>query len=396
MPDEQTLPTVNDGVLTLSAGGGLSATPCTFSANDVDNVAFEVSHGTKPATGVALTPETGLGRTYITQVDVDSYGHIAKVYTATETDQDLSDYKTKQSPVSDPDAEGSATAFIASISQNANGEIEVTKKNITAADLGLSSAMHFIGIKAVLPDTGNNGDVVIVNGKEYVWDGDAWNELGDEGSHALKTVTITGTDGLTGGGTLEANREIKHAVPSGAVAGKTSPNAAQAPAYGATFNIPVITTDKFGHVTSKTTTTVKIPEAIDISGKKDKQSTYNEIGATTKTITEVVQNENGEITVTYEDIAFPTFPTLPVVNDAEITINPTGGLTLSSGSDGKFTLNQSSAETIGIEIKAKGVTTDKIADNAIGAAQLKSVNGYAGSDAEVWVFNCGNASTLVD
>ena len=42
------------------------------------------------------------------------------------------------------------------------------------------------------------------------------------------------------------------------------------------------------------------------------------------------------------------------------------------------------------------VQTSHIADNAVGAAQLKSVQGYAGEDAEVWVFYCGNADTLVD
>lgn len=408
----------NDGTLTLKAGGGLSATEKTFTANDADNVAFEVSHGAKPTTGSAHAATAGSGRTYVTKVDVDSYGHIAKVYTATETDQDLSNYKTKQTAVNNPTASGNATAFIDSITQNANGEITVTKKNITAADLGLSGAMHFIGIKATLPETGNNGDVVIVNSKEYVWDGDSWNELGDESSHALKSVSITGTDGLTGGGTLEANREIKHAVPTGAAAGKTSPNAAQTPGYGATFNIPVVETDKFGHIIGKTTTTVKIPDAIDISGKKDKQTAYSATGGTAKTVTKVEQNANGEVTVTYSDIAFPAPPT---VNNAEITVAPAGGLTLSSGSDGKFTLNQSSAETVGIEIAASGVTTAKIADSAvttakinakavttakvadaaIGAAQTKAYQATAPKTAaevtseEVWVFYCGNASTLI-
>ena len=198
----------NDGILTLKAGSGLSATQRDFSANDADNVTFEVSHGAKPTTGNAHAATAGSGRTYVTKVDVDSYGHIAKVYTATETDQDLSNYKTKQSAVSDPTASGNATAFIDSITQNANGEIVVTKKNITAADLGLSGAMHFIGIKDSLPATGTSGDVVIVSGKEYVWDGDSWSELGDESSHALKSVTITGNNGLTGGGSLEANRTI--------------------------------------------------------------------------------------------------------------------------------------------------------------------------------------------
>ncbi len=343
----------NDGELTLKAGGGLTATEKTFSANDADNVTFEVAHATKPTSGTAHTTTSGTGRTYVTKVDVDTYGHIAKVYTATETDQDLSGYKTKQNAVNDPAALGNATAFIDSITQNANGEITVTKKNITAADLGLSGAMHFIGVKTTLPTSSNDGDVVIVGGKEYVWSNTAWVELGDEGSHALKTISITGTDGLTGGGTLEADRQIKHAVPTGAVAGKTSPNAAQTPAYGDTFNIPVVETDKFGHVIGKTTTTVKIPEAIDISGKKDKQEAYSATGSTTKTITKVEQDENGEVTVTYSNIAFPAAPIQAVTAGVGIKATKTD-------------------TTVNLEVVGKGETDDD-------------------GNEVVWIFDCGGA-----
>lgn len=44
----------------------------------------------------------------------------------------------------------------------------------------LASAMNFIGVKDTLPTTGELGDVVIVNQIEYVWDGEAWKELGDQ------------------------------------------------------------------------------------------------------------------------------------------------------------------------------------------------------------------------
>lgn len=51
-----------------------------------------------------------------------------------------------------------------------------------------------------------------------------------------KTITITGTDGLFGGGNLAESRTISHAVPAGATV-KTS-------------GLYKIATDKFGHVTS--------------------------------------------------------------------------------------------------------------------------------------------------
>lgn len=94
--------------------------------------------------------------------------------------------------------------------------LELTEKGLyvkkpTAADLNITGVMRFIGIITddVLPDSGTNGDVVLFEGEEYVWVDGSWHELGDATSHALKTITITGIDGLAGGGNLEANREIK-------------------------------------------------------------------------------------------------------------------------------------------------------------------------------------------
>ena len=56
--------------------------------------------------------------------------------------------------------------------------------------------------------TAQSGDVVLYGGKEYLWDGSKWEQLGDEESWALKTVTISAGTGLTGGGDLTANRTI--------------------------------------------------------------------------------------------------------------------------------------------------------------------------------------------
>lgn len=96
--------------------------------------------------------------------------------------------------------------------------------NITADMLGLSGAMAFVGVTVTaisqgsiqneidLDDsttyTAKTGDVVIYGKREFVWTGEHWQELGDEQSFALKSVTVTGTGYLTGGGNLEANRTI--------------------------------------------------------------------------------------------------------------------------------------------------------------------------------------------
>ena len=122
----------------------------------------------------------------------------------------LTNYKTKQTAVSSPTASGSATAFIDTISQDANGKITVSKKNITAAALGLDRAMSFLGTTTTaLTDgattnpitinrasiTAAKGDVVIVSGtdQEFIWTGSAWEEFGNASSHSIKGHTHTVT-----------------------------------------------------------------------------------------------------------------------------------------------------------------------------------------------------------
>lgn len=62
--------------------------------------------------------------------------------------------------------------------------------------------------------TAKKGDVVLYDGKEYLWAGSAWEQLGDEASWALKTTSIFAGTGLEGGGTLASNRTISLSAAS--------------------------------------------------------------------------------------------------------------------------------------------------------------------------------------
>lgn len=122
---------------------------------------------------------------------------------------DFEDYKVKQDIVVDPTASGSASAFIDSISQDANGKITVTKKN-----LSLPSVLKFIGTTTTtLTDgattnpitinsksvTAVSGNVVILSGtdKEFLWTGSAWEEFGNASGHSIvghtHTVSVSGS-----------------------------------------------------------------------------------------------------------------------------------------------------------------------------------------------------------
>lgn len=79
-----------------------------------------------------------------------------------------------------------------------------------------------------------------------------------------KTITITGTGGLSGGGNLAESRTISHAVPAGAAA-KTS-------------GLYKISTDKFGHVTGTTAVAKADITALGIPAA-DTNTTYTFEGA---------------------------------------------------------------------------------------------------------------------
>ena len=97
-----------------------------------------------------------------------------------------------------------------------NGSNPVT---ITAANLGLSQALKFVGsTNDIMKDGQKNtptgisepsiGDVVLSNGNgEFVWLGENWEALGSENSYALKTVQIVtnANSGLNGGSNLAGN-----------------------------------------------------------------------------------------------------------------------------------------------------------------------------------------------
>lgn len=115
------------------------------------------------------------------------------------------------------DARGIQTYYSLTIGDKEfNGSNPVT---ITAANLGLSQALKFVGsTNDIMKDGQKNtptgisepsiGDVVLSNGNgEFVWLGENWEALGAENSYALKTVQIVtnNNSGLKGGSSLADN-----------------------------------------------------------------------------------------------------------------------------------------------------------------------------------------------
>ena len=77
-------------------------------------------------------------------------------------------------------------------------------EQIVAATAGLTGAMHFVGVSTTDPvtegatvgekTTFSKGDVVLFGDKEFVYDGSAWVELGDETSYIVKGTKFKNAD----------------------------------------------------------------------------------------------------------------------------------------------------------------------------------------------------------
>lgn len=90
---------------------------------------------------------------------------------------------------------GKQDTLVFNTAYNASTNKAATMTDVTNAVAGLSGAMHYIGESTTDPatevtvpgvDEFAKGDVVTYNAKEYVYDGSAWRELGDETSFAVK------------------------------------------------------------------------------------------------------------------------------------------------------------------------------------------------------------------
>ena len=107
---------------------------------------------------------------------------------------------------------------------------------ITAADLGLSQALKFVGsTNDIMKDGQKNtptgisepsiGDVVLSNGNgEFVWLGSNWEQLGSEESYALKTIQIVtdNNSGLKGGRNLAGDVKLSANFGSASNLGTTT------------------------------------------------------------------------------------------------------------------------------------------------------------------------------
>ena len=199
---------------------------------------------------------------------------------------------------------------------------------INASDLGLSGALKFhskIGENENFPTSNIEvGSVVLKGDKEFVYtQNNTWVELGDESSYALKATTISGINGLTGGGALDTNILISHANTSDV--NNLTP-------ISRTY-VTGLTFDGFGHVTGYETQKETVIDT-------DTGMTSVETTGDGNVVTSAVYDSSLRKLTLKKEASFNDFTyTLPVAN-----YNTLGGVKpiYSSTQSASFTTNSSS------------------------------------------------------
>ena len=199
-----------------------------------------------------------------------------------------------------------------------------------------------------------------------------WNT--DEGS---KTDTVELTD-ILDPYTFEAGAKLDVAVEGAKVtySHETVADPTASAGSGRTY-LTGVTTDGYGHITGYTTASESDQ---DLSDYKTKQTVYSAEGSTIKTVTKVEQNENGEVVVTYEEIAFPEFPEIPEDTNTTYTLADATGeqdkvqltLTPSEGDAQTVNVNAYSAKKVDALLQGKA-DADKIPTKV---SQLENDNYY--------------------
>jgi hypothetical protein len=169
------------------------------------------------------------------------------------------DYKVKQTAVSSPSASGSTAAFIDTISQNTNGVITVTKKNLAAATNSVIGGLKLYNAAKTTSITPNSATTT--SNRYYAV------ELDKDGK-AFVNVPWTDTDtnttysagtGISLSGTTFSHADTNTNISTDTSYGPTA-NVTQSAKNTATFKIPQITLDQFGHVKSVTERTITVTD----------------------------------------------------------------------------------------------------------------------------------------
>ena len=188
--DEPSGTVTSVGIQNATSGGlSVSGSPITSSGT--------ITIGLDTAYGDTKNPYGSKTKNYVLAAPSNANGAPSFRALVSSDIPDLSStYKTVQTAVSSPNADGNALAFIDTISQSTNGVITVTKKNVQADTTPTEDSSNLVtsgGVYAAIQDlTGGSVHKKTVTNPALTASGGAWTWL-ISGSDALGTSDVTVT-----------------------------------------------------------------------------------------------------------------------------------------------------------------------------------------------------------
>lgn len=172
---------------------------------------------------------------------------------------------------------------------------------------------------------GNPGTLYAVNNSLYLCQGQEsgswiWTRVANVNDAGGSVTSVDAGDGLEteSGSAITTTGTIKHSIPTGATT-VVDPTADASPAFGSTFAVQGVATDKFGHVTASNARTITLPtETVLAVSDATGTATALSAGSTFAVVTGVAKGE-GSHDLTETTTTF----TLPADNDTTYTISST-------------------------------------------------------------------------
>lgn len=152
---------IGEGDLVINIGEGLTGSDVVTTFNSKDDVSTLIAHGAQPTTGSNATATAGTGNnnnTFISNVVIDKFGHVASV-------------ETKQANFTDNDTITKVAAGNKYVKvETQQNQFMVDEENVFEVSINeaelkaligaeTTAAMEFKGVTSTLPATGNKGDM---------------------------------------------------------------------------------------------------------------------------------------------------------------------------------------------------------------------------------------------
>ncbi len=293
-----------------------------------------------------------------------------------------------------------------------NSHVPTTKAildYLESAIQGLTGAMHFAGATTLqegedYPDalarlvaSPEAGDVALVGAKEFVYDGSAWKELGDEGLYATKAELADAISNIEIAGVTMGNdheitaQELKTALSLGSFAYVNS-------GTGTISTIDSGSVDFAGGNYTVSGTAVSVPQtfsAMDVTPAGSVSATassvdieYDKFGGASVAIPDMTNAQ-------YQDVS-----SVVITSGSEGTVNytPAGSVSVSANDAATFTAATTSVATVTDNGTAYTITAGSVSQGA----DTTSAFAYEGvtaamdtTDTEMLVFSAAGTSNAV-